>query len=240
MLKITNVTKFFGKQPILKAINLEVKKGSVAVLLGSSGVGKSTLLRILCGLEPIDSGSITLDDIPLAETKHKVGIVFQHYNLFSHLNVIENITLPLEKVLGYSPKTAQLLALELLHTYGLADKATLCIKRLSGGQKQRLALLRTLALKPEIICFDEPTSALDPILKTQVATTIHDLAQQGYTVIVTTHDTLLAEKIPGTLHLMKQGTIIESATTHAYKTHPENFNALNQFIKGHEPDFGIK
>ena len=242
MLKLTNVTKKFNDKLVLDAISLEVRKGSIAVFLGSSGVGKSTLLRVLCGLEKITSGSITLDDVSLSRKHHSVGMVFQHFNLFSHMNVITNITFPLEQALGYSHKTAQLLALELLHKYDLADKATLCIKGLSGGQKQRLALIRTLALKPEVICFDEPTSALDPLLTTQVATSISEVAHQGYTVLVTTHDTLLIEKLPCTIYLMKKGSIVQSVFSADYWQNPEQYPLINNFIKGYqktEPETGL-
>lgn len=234
MLKLKNVTKKFNEKLIVDDISLEVPRGSIALFLGSSGVGKSTLLRILCGLEKLTSGTITIDQTPLSRKHHSVGMVFQHFNLFSHMNVITNITFPLEQSLGYSHKTAQLLALELLHKYGLADKATLCVKNLSGGQKQRLALIRTLALKPDVVCFDEPTSALDPLLTTHVATSIADLAQQNYTVLVTTHDTLLVQKLPCTLYLMKKGKIIESVFSTDFWQEPEKYSHINNFIKGQE------
>lgn len=234
MLTLKNVTKKFDDKLILDGIDLEVKRGSVALFLGSSGVGKSTLLRVLCGLEKITHGTITLDGIALSRTHHTIGMVFQHFNLFSNMNVITNITFPLEHVVGYAHKTAQLLALELLHKYDLADKATLCVKSLSGGQKQRLALARTVALKPEVICFDEPTSALDPILTTQVAENIAQLATEGYTVLVTTHDTLLVEKLPCTIYLMKKGKIVESVFSYDYWQDPEKYSHINSFIKGHQ------
>lgn len=236
MLVLKQVTKQFDGKTVLDHINLEVRKGSIALLLGSSGVGKSTVLRVLCGLETIDSGTITLDGTLLTQASHHIGMVFQQFNLFSHLTVIENITLPLEKVLGYSHKTAQLLALELLHKYGLADKATLCVKRLSGGQKQRVALIRALVLKPDVICFDEPTSALDPILTTQVAETIAQLAHDGFTILVTTHDTMLVEKLPCTVHLMKKGVIVESAPSYNYLQDPDRWRQINSFIKGHQTE----
>ena len=234
MLKLENLTKKFHEKNVLNGVNLEVKKGEIALLVGSSGVGKSTLLRVLCGLETIDRGTMTLDDVLLSRKTHSIGMVFQHMNLFSNMNVITNITFPLEKSLGYSPKTAQLLALEFLHKYDLADKANLCIKKLSGGQKQRLALIRTLALKPEVICFDEPTSALDPVLTLQVAQNIAQLAHDGYTVLVTTHDTLLVEKLPCTIHLMDKGAIVQSAQSHEYWQDPEKYTRIARFIRGHE------
>ncbi len=234
MLKLENLTKKFHEKNVLDGVNLEVKKGEIALLIGSSGVGKSTLLRVLCGLETVDRGMMALDEIPLTRKSHSIGMVFQHMNLFSNMNVITNITFPLEKALGYSPKTAQLLALEFLHKYDLADKATLCVKKLSGGQKQRLALIRTLALKPEVICFDEPTSALDPVLTLQVAQNIAQLAHDGYTILVTTHDTLLIEKLPCTIHLMDKGAIVQSAHFHDYWQDSEKYPRIARFIRGHE------
>ncbi len=234
MLILKNVTKKFDHKTILDGINLEIKSGSVALFIGSSGVGKSTLLRTLCGLETITQGSITLDGLPLSGKNNSIGMVFQHFNLFSHMNVITNITFPLEKSLGYAPKTAKLIALELLHKYDLADKALLCVKSLSGGQKQRLALARTLALKPNVICFDEPTSALDPLLTTQVARTITQLAKEGYMILITTHDTLLIEKLPCIIYLMKKGTIIESVFSVDYWKDPLKYPLLHDFINGHQ------
>ena len=234
MLKLENLTKKFHDKNVLDGVNLEVEKGEIALLLGSSGVGKSTLLRVLCGLETVDRGIMTLDAVPLAKKIDSIGMVFQHLNLFSNMNVITNITFPLEKALGYSPKTAQLLALEFLHKYDLADKANLCVKKLSGAQQQRLALIRTLTLKPDGICFDEPTSALDPVLTTQVAATLAQLAHDGYTVIVTTHDMSLVEKLPCTIHLMDKGAILQSAQSCQYWENPEQFLHITRFIKGYE------
>ncbi len=234
MLKLENLTKKFHEKNVLDGVNLEVKKGEIALLLGSSGVGKSTLLRVLCGLETVDRGTMTLDAVPLSRKTHSIGMVFQHLNLFSNMNVITNITFALEKSLGYSPKTAQLLALEFLHKYDLADKANLCVKKLSGGQQQRLALIRTLALQPDVICFDEPTSALDPVLTTQVAGTLAQLAHDGYTVIVTTHDMSLVEKLPCTIYLMDKGAVLQSAQSHQYWKNPEQFPHITRFIKGYE------
>lgn len=235
MLILKNISKTFHDKNILNNINLSISKGSVSVFIGSSGVGKSTLLRILCGLEKPDLGTITIDDVPLEKTNHTIGIVFQNFNLFSHMNVISNITFPLEKILGYSQKTSQLLAMELLHKYGLADKATMCVKKLSGGQKQRLAVARTLALRPSIICFDEPTSALDPVLTLEIVKTISDLAKEGFTIIITSHDTLVLETLSCSIHLMKQGSIIEKAHSCDFKNDPEKFPLIYNFIKGHKP-----
>lgn len=161
MLSIKNISKSYHNKKILDDVSLEVQKGEIAVLLGASGVGKSTLLRILNNLETLDNGSVSLDgktlDISTVNKTHTVGFVFQNFNLFDHLTVLENITLALEKVLNKSVKESNTIAHELLAHYGLADKAKSYVSGLSGGQKQRLALARTLALKPQVVCLDEPT-----------------------------------------------------------------------------------
>jgi polar amino acid transport system ATP-binding protein len=205
-------------------------------LLGSSGVGKSTLLRVLNNLEPMDSGSIELDGIQLdtaqIHKQHHVGMLFQHFNLFEHLTVEENITLVLRNVLGKSAQEAHLIAGELLRHYGLDDKAKLSVHRLSGGQKQRLALVRTLAIKPRIICLDEPTSALDPMLTTYVAHMIQNTAQQGYHVLIATHDTLLVEKLTCTIYLMEHGSIIESAHSKTFFSAQSSYPRIAAFVQG--------
>lgn len=197
MLIIKNLTTYFGTKKILDTITLHIKKGEIAVLLGPSGVGKSTLLRVLNNLEHVDQGIITLEDAPLTlksqSKQRKIGMVFQQFNLFDNLTVCENITLALTKVLGQSSTQANEAAQKLLSHYGLEQKTSCYPHDLSGGQKQRLALARTIALKPEVICFDEPTSALDPLLTSFVAKNIRELAQQGYIVLVATHDVSLLE-----------------------------------------------
>ncbi len=236
MLNIKNVTKHFDHKTILKDISLSVKKGEIAVLLGASGVGKSTLLRILNNLETVESGTFDLDGKPLDLTTvnktHTVGFVFQNFNLFDHLSVLENITLALEKVLKKSPKEAHAIAMKLLEYYGLADKAGSYPADLSGGQKQRLALARTLALKPQVICLDEPTSALDPLLTAWVATTIQELAKEGYIVLVATHDTSLLERLTCTIYLMKHGSIIETAHSQELAQNPTQYPHISRFISG--------
>lgn len=236
MLKINNIRKQFGQKIILNNIYLKVKAGEVAVLLGGSGVGKSTVLRVLNNLETLDAGNCTLDDKPFDLTTvhktHSVGMVFQNFNLFVHLTVIENITLPLTKILNLSEQKAHERATQLLQKYGLADKANAKIQSLSGGQKQRLAIARTLALKPKILCMDEPTSALDPLLTTHIAQTINELAQEGYIVIIATHDTELLKKIDCTIYLMESGTIIESATSQKLQRNHTQYPKLHSFITG--------
>lgn len=236
MLKIKDLCKSFGAKKILDHVSLNVAKGEVAVLLGSSGVGKSTLLRVLNNLETLDAGTIELDENPLELAKisqtHTVGMVFQHFNLFEHLTVEENITLALEKVAGKTKEEAHKIALQLLKHFGLDDKANNYISQLSGGQKQRLAIARTLALKPQIVCLDEPTSALDPLLTTYVAQNIQQLAKEGYIVLVASHDINLLDKLDCTIYLMQAGKIIESAKSSDFKNNKAQYPILSKFVAG--------
>ncbi len=236
MLEIKNLTKTINGKKILDDVSLQVPAGSIAVMLGSSGVGKSTLLRVLNNLENIDSGTVSFNgkqlDLKTIHTSHMVGMVFQHFNLFDHLTIEQNITLPLQKIMNVTAEQAQATAHTFLKQYGLLEKKDAYPSQLSGGQKQRLALARTLALEPKIICLDEPTSALDPVLTTQVAQTISQLAQQGYTVLIATHDTSLLEKLSCTIYLMKHGKIIESAPSQQFCAQPAQYPKINQFVLG--------
>jgi len=238
MLKIDQLTKSFGTKKILNNVSLTVQKGEIAVFLGSSGVGKSTLLRILNNLETVNSGTISLDNRPLdlttITTTHTVGMVFQHFNLFDHLTVEENITLPLEKVVKKNPIEAKKIAHHLLQRYGLLDKNNKYAFQLSGGQKQRLAIARAIAMEPKIICLDEPTSALDPVLTSYVANNIQQLATDGYIVLVATHDTDLLAKLNCTIYLMREGAIVETARSQALQENPDAFPKIKKFIAGHE------
>lgn len=239
MLAIDNLSKKFGNKTVLDAVSFSVPKGSIAVLLGPSGVGKSTLLRVLNNLETINSGTITLNGKPLeldAITKdHICGMVFQQFNLFDHMTAQENITLALEKVLKMPKPEAEKKASALLERYGLLDKKNAYPRQLSGGQKQRLALARTIALQPKIICFDEPTSALDPLLTTHVANTIQELANQGYIIVIASHDTALLDKLDCSIYLMDKGTIVEQASSKALQQHPSQFQRIKQFVTGTIP-----
>ncbi len=237
MLAIKNLTKIFGNKKVLDNVTFSVDKGSIAVFLGPSGVGKSTLLRLLNNLETIDNGTITLDgkslDAKTIRTGHTCGMVFQQFNLFDHLTVLENITLALKKVLGKSAKESEQIAKKLLKQYGLTEKANVYPGSLSGGQKQRLALARTIALEPRIICFDEPTSALDPLLTTHVAQTIQELAHKGYIVLIASHDTVLLDKLDCNIYLMDDGTIVEQATTKDFRSNKNNYPRITRFVAGH-------
>lgn len=236
MLKIKNLFKSYHDKKIIDDVSLQVNKGEIAVLLGKSGVGKSTLLRILNSLETPDRGQFELNGKPLdltqAHKKHTVGMVFQQFNLFEHLTVQENITLALEKVANKTDQEAQSIAHELLAKFGLGDKSAMYVNQLSGGQKQRLAIARTLALKPEIICLDEPTSALDPLLTTYVANNIQQLAAQGYIVLVATHDIGLLDKLNCTIYLMEAGKIIETAQSADFKQNKNKYPKLARFVEG--------
>ncbi len=236
MLSIKSLTKSFGDKKILDSVNLDVRRGEIAVLLGASGVGKSTLLRVLNNLEIADAGEIRLGDelidLSTINQRHLSGMVFQQFNLFEHLTAEQNIRIGLEKGAGFPSREAQEVAQRLLREYGLADKAKSYVSQLSGGQKQRLAIARALALRPQIICLDEPTSALDPLLTNYVAEMIQALARQGYIVLVATHDTTLLERLSCTIYLMSNGKIIESASSREFYAHKENFPQIARFVSG--------
>ena len=236
MLQIKKLNKSFDNKKVVVDVSFSVNPGEVAIFLGASGVGKSTLLRILNNLEHPNSGTIELDGKPLdmsvAHRQQKVGMVFQSFNLFPHLTVEENITLALEQVLGKSKAEAQKIAYDLLKKYDLLDKKDTFPAGLSGGQKQRLALMRTLAVKPAIVCLDEPTSALDPMLTNYVAQTIMKLAKDGYIVLVATHDTTLLDKLDCTINLMKDGTIIETAPSKLFFKNKKSYPHINAFVLG--------
>lgn len=237
MLTLENITKIFHGKKVIDSVSITVGKGEIAVFLGASGVGKSTLLRLLNNLETLDAGRMLLNgkelDLSKVNQTHTIGMVFQQFNLFDHLTVEQNIMLSLEKTMGKSKKEAHSIAHTLLKQYDLQDKAHQYISQLSGGQKQRLALIRTIALKPQIICLDEPTSALDPLLTTHVANTIQQLAREGYIVLVATHDTALLEKLDCSIYLMHAGTIIESATSVDFRKSKDVYPHIKQFVLGH-------
>ncbi|BDR59887.1 amino acid ABC transporter ATP-binding protein [Lactobacillus xylocopicola] len=200
MLKIKNLVKSFNGRKIIANLNLEITDGEILAIVGPSGAGKTTLLRCLAGLETIDAGELTMDGVPfdpaqMANADQVVGIVFQDFQLFPHLSVIENITLAPRLVLQQSKKASIVQAQNLLTDLGLAGKEELFPYQLSGGQKQRVALARALAMKPKVIGYDEPTSALDPELREQVEKVILTLKEQGITQIVVTHDFDFAKHI---------------------------------------------
>jgi polar amino acid transport system ATP-binding protein len=234
MLSLKNISKHFQNKLVVDDVSFDVQPGEVVVLLGKSGVGKSTILRILSGLESNEVGSIHLHDQPLAP--QSVGMVFQEFNLFPHLTVEENITLPLQKVAGKTEAQAQEIAHALLVTYELTAQANMYPHKLSGGQKQRVAFARTLAMQPKILCCDEPTSALDPILTSKVAQEINKLAHQGLMIILATHDTELIKQMACTIYLMKHGKIIEATTSEELMKNPEKYPFIKNFTQGGTSD----
>lgn len=200
MLEIKNVSKSFGEKKILDEVSYTFPMGETTVILGPSGGGKTTLLRCISGLETFDGGTLLLDEEDLTKKSHqaingKIGVVFQDFQLFPHLNVLENIVLAPTMVLKQSKEEAEKTARTLLITLGLEDKEKAYPFELSGGQKQRVAIARALAMKPRVLCYDEPTSALDPGLSGDVAEVILNLKSPDVTQIVVTHDPTFAERI---------------------------------------------
>ena len=215
MFKAYHLSKEIKGKKIINEISFELGYGQIAILLGESGVGKSTLLRVLNGLEDRTTGYFLLDGKSLVP--HDMGMVFQNFNLFEHLTVEENITLALIQGKKLTKKEAIKVAEKQLERYGLLLKRNESVHRLSGGQKQRLAIARTVALNPKMICLDEPTSALDPRLTEHVASSIRELAGEGRIVLLTTHNPKLLEQLDATIYYMENGTI--AATTHTSQLH---------------------
>ena len=215
-LSINHVSKAFGKNQVLDDISIDVATGDVISFIGASGSGKTTLLRCINLLEPIDSGSICLDDIEITEIgldpnpiRRRVGIVFQSFNLFPHMTVERNITLALTKVLGVEKKSASEQAHTLLARFGLSDKAKSYPDQLSGGQQQRVAITRALALNPEVLLLDEITSALDPELVGEVLDVVRELKGSGITLLFATHEMAFAREISDRVCFLSDGTIAE-------------------------------
>lgn len=229
MLKVSNLSKSFQSKPVLRNLCFEIPRGKIAIILGGSGSGKSTLLRVLNQLEDHEGGSFFLDD-SILNHKQNVGMVFQQFNLFENLTTFENIVCSLVHGKNMNTIEAKQIAQSLLERYGLAEKSCLPVSRLSGGQKQRLAIARTLAVDPKIICMDEPTSALDPRLTAQVAKYITELAAENKIVIVTTHDMGLVDLLDGHLFLMENGCFVESVSKGEYRANPGMYPRLKEFI----------
>ncbi len=216
MIEVVNLHKSFGDLKVLKGVNTKIKKQEVVCVIGASGSGKSTFLRCLNLLEEPDEGEIYIDGISLLEHKkdinrlrQKVGMVFQQFNLFPHMTVMENITLAPIKLKGMTKSQAEEKAMELLHKVGLPDKNDQYPNHLSGGQKQRVAIARALAMDPEIMLFDEPTSALDPEMVGEVLNVMKQLANEGMTMVVVTHEMGFAREVGNRIMFMDEGIIFE-------------------------------
>jgi hydroxyproline transport system ATP-binding protein len=216
MIEIDNITKSFGPLEVLKGVTMAVNRGEVVSVIGSSGSGKSTLLMCINGLEPINSGRILVDGLEVhARTtnfntlRQKIGIVFQQWNAFPHLTVLENVMLAPRKVLGKNRQEAQAIAVEQLNHVGLGDKLAVYPSKLSGGQQQRMAIARALAMSPHYMLFDEVTSALDPQLVGEVLDTMRLLSSEGMTMIVVTHEMRFAREVSDRVAFMHQGRIHE-------------------------------
>lgn len=228
ILRVENIHKYFGKLHVLKGVNLSLQKGEVVVIIGPSGSGKSTLLRCINHLEEYQKGRIYFEG-KLIDPKRdinrlraKIGMVFQHFNLFPHLKVIENLTLAPLKVLRMDEKEAVKKAEKLLERVGLLDKKDVYPAKLSGGQQQRVAIARALMMDPDIMLFDEPTSALDPELVYEVLSVMKDLASIGMTMIVVTHEMGFAKEVANRVMFMENGKIIEEAPPEEFFSNPKS------------------
>ena len=215
-LKLNNVIKSYGSNTVLRGINLHVEKHEVVCLIGASGCGKSTLLRTVNALEPINEGDISLEgDVVSGEgvnvnaLRRKVGIVFQSFNLFPHMTVLQNVTLSPTKVLGISKAEAEEHAMALLTRVGLDHKASAFPDQLSGGQQQRVAIVRALAMNPEVLLLDEITSALDPELVAEVLNIVRELAAEGLTILMATHEMSFAREVSSRVALLHEGQVLE-------------------------------
>ena len=216
---VTNLKKNFGKLEVLKDISMDVHEGEVVVLLGPSGSGKSTLLRCLNQLETATAGQIIIDGHDVTDkhtdinkVRENIGLVFQHFNLFNHLTVLDNMTLAPVHLKLMSKEEAKAEAMRLLERVGLADKADAFPSQLSGGQKQRVAIARALEMKPDIMLFDEPTSALDPEMVGEVLAVMKELARDGMTMVVVTHEIGFAREVASRVIFMEGGYIVEEGT----------------------------
>ena len=219
LIKVENLSKSFGKNEVLKNVNMQIEKGEVIAIIGPSGCGKSTFIRTLNQLENLTEGKIYLDGeditakgVDINDVRRRVGMVFQHFNLFPHLTIQKNLTLAPVKLGIMSEEEANKKATELLERVGLADKAAAYPDSLSGGQKQRIAIARTLAMNPEVILFDEPTSALDPEMVGEVLNLMKELADDGMTMVVVTHEMGFAKEVADRVLFFDEQGIKEQGT----------------------------
>jgi polar amino acid transport system ATP-binding protein len=235
---VTNLKKNFGKLEVLKDISVDVQEGEVVVLLGPSGSGKSTLLRCLNQLETATSGKIIIDGHDVTDkhtdinkVRENIGMVFQHFNLFNHLTVLDNMTLAPVHLKLMNKEEARTEALRLLERVGLADKADAFPSQLSGGQKQRVAIARALEMKPDIMLFDEPTSALDPEMVGEVLAVMKELARDGMTMVVVTHEIGFAREVADRVIFMEGGYIVEQGTPEEVINNPKEPRTIDFLSK---------
>ncbi|OCQ53632.1 Glutamine transport ATP-binding protein GlnQ [Photorhabdus australis subsp. thailandensis] len=238
MISLKNVSKWYGQFQVLTNCSTEVKKGEVVVVCGPSGSGKSTLIKTVNGLESIQQGEILVNDIKvndkstnLAQLRSKVGMVFQHFELFPHLSIIENLTLAQIKVLNRDKKAAEEKGLKLLERVGLANQANKFPSQLSGGQQQRVAIARALCMDPIAMLFDEPTSALDPEMINEVLDVMVKLADEGMTMMVVTHEMGFARKVANRVIFMDEGKIVEDSKKEDFFANPKSDRAKEFLAK---------
>lgn len=240
IISMKKIDKYYDNFHVLKNVDFSVKKGEIVVICGPSGSGKSTLIRCINGLEDIDEGEIIVDDIDihaskknLQEIRSEVGMVFQHFNLFPHLTILENITLAPTLVKNIDKNEAKKVAMSLLEKVKLSNKANAYPSDLSGGQKQRVAIARSLAMKPKIMLFDEPTSALDPETIGDVLSVMKDLAKENFTIVCVTHEMGFAKEVGDRIVFMDHGVIIEENTPEEFFNNPKSDRArkfLNEIL----------
>jgi len=241
VLEISNVQKSFDHEHVLIDVSLTVPEHTATVLIGSSGSGKSTLLRCINLLETIDDGSIYLDgeeiSDPLVDVdaiRRRLGMVFQSFNLFPHMTVLENIVLAPQRVHGIAPEEARLEALELLERFGLSAKADQYPDRLSGGQQQRVAIIRSLAVRPRLLMLDEVTSALDPVLVNEVLSLVRDLKSDGMTMVLATHEMGFATQVADQVCFLESGRVVERGTPEQVLHNPQNERTQEFLARVHQ------
>ncbi|MFC2574748.1 MAG: amino acid ABC transporter ATP-binding protein [Candidatus Saccharimonas sp.] len=236
MIRTRNLRKYFGSNHVLRGIDLTIEDGEVLVIVGSSGSGKSTLLRCLNLLEKPTYGSVFVDDVDITQShvninkiRQRIGMVFQQFNLFPNMTVLDNIKLAPKKLRKVSDRKANRRAKELLEQVGLANKANEYPQHLSGGQRQRVAIARALAMEPEVMLFDEPTSALDPEMIGEVLDVMRDLAKQGMTMVIVTHEMSFAREVGTRMIFLDKGDIIEDGPPKQVMDHPKTERARQFF-----------
>ena len=242
VIELRHVDKHFGDLHVLRDVNLSVGRGEVLVVIGPSGSGKSTMCRTMNRLETIDSGEILIEGEPLpqegrelARMRAELGMVFQQFNLFAHMTILDNVTLGPREVLGQGKEEAERYAMELLERVGVAEQAHKVPAQLSGGQQQRAAIARSLAMRPKAMMFDEPTSALDPEMINEVLDVMVELARGGMTMVVVTHEMSFARRVADRVVFMADGQVVEEGSPDEFFDHPKTQRARDflDSIKGH-------